>query len=60
VLTLGWRLLLSSPFDPLVVVDRVLDDAPERSGSDNRHDDVRELESQLSHTQVVASEYGRP
>jgi hypothetical protein len=24
----------------------VLDDAPERSGSENRHDDVRESESQ--------------
>jgi hypothetical protein len=46
VFTLGWRLLLSFPIDPLVEVDRVLDDAPERSGSDNRHDDVRESESQ--------------
>ncbi len=38
----------------------VLDDAPERSGSENRHDDVRESESQDSHSQVVASELGRP
>ena len=34
----------------------VLDDTPERSGSGNRHDDVRESESQDSHSQVVASE----
>jgi len=25
-----------------VVVGRAIDDAPERSGSENRHDDVRE------------------
>ena len=29
-----------------VVVERAIDDAPERSGSENRHDDVRESESQ--------------
>jgi hypothetical protein len=33
-----------------------LDDTPERSGSGNRHDDVRESVSQDSHSQVVASE----
>ncbi len=38
----------------------VLDDAPERSGSENRHDDVRESGSQDSHSQVAASELGRP
>jgi hypothetical protein len=32
----------------------VLDDAPELGGSENRHDDVRESESQDSHSQVVA------
>ena len=39
-----------------VVVERAIDDAPERSGSENRHDDVRESESQKSHSQLVASE----
>jgi len=39
-----------------VAVERAIDDAPERSGSENRHDDVRESESQKSHSQVVASE----
>ena len=29
-----------------VVVERAIDDAPERSGSENRHVDVRESESQ--------------
>jgi hypothetical protein len=43
-----------------VVVERAIDDAPERSGSENRHDDVRESKSQQSHSQVVASESGRP
>jgi hypothetical protein len=40
--------------------ERVLDDAPERCGSENRHDDVRESESQDSHSQVGASESGLP
>jgi hypothetical protein len=39
---------------------QVLDDAPERGGSENRHDDVRESESQDSHSQVGASESGLP
>ena len=30
----------------VVIGLEVLDDAPERSGSENRHDDVRESESQ--------------
>jgi len=34
------------PVELLVVVEDVLDDAPERSGSENRHDDVRESRSQ--------------
>jgi hypothetical protein len=29
-----------------VVVERAIDDTPERSGSENRHDDVRESKSQ--------------
>ena len=33
----------ATPFpESVVVAAGVLDDAPERSGSDNRHDDVRE------------------
>jgi len=28
------------------VAERAIDDAPERSGSENRHDDVRESQSQ--------------
>jgi len=44
------------PVRRAVVVERAIDDAPERSGSENRHDDVRESESQKSHSQVVASE----
>ena len=44
------------PVRTAVVVERAIDDAPERSGSENRHDDVRESESQKSHSQVVASE----
>jgi hypothetical protein len=46
VLTLGWRLRLTPR---AVRVERdleLLDDAPERSGSENRHDDVRESEWQ--------------
>ena len=39
-----------------VVAEQAIDDAPERSGSENRHDDVRESESQKSHSQLVASE----
>jgi len=38
------------------VIGVVLDDASERGGSENRHDDVRESGSQDSHSQVVASE----
>jgi hypothetical protein len=35
------------PVTTVVASDlEALDDAPERSGSENRHDDVRELESQ--------------
>jgi len=48
------------PGQLLAVSEDVLDDAPERSGSENRHDDVRESGSQDSHSQVVASEYGLP
>jgi len=44
------------PVPMLAVVERAIDDAPERSGSENRHDDVRESKSQKSHSQVVASE----
>jgi len=44
------------PVRTVAVVERAIDDAPERSGSENRHDDVRESESQKSHSQVVASE----
>jgi hypothetical protein len=29
-----------------VVTEQAIDDAPERSGSENRHDDVREAKSQ--------------
>jgi hypothetical protein len=29
-----------------VVTEQAIDDAPERSGSENRHDDVRESKSQ--------------
>jgi hypothetical protein len=47
VLTLGWRLLPGLPVMVRVENDlEVLDDAPERSGSENRHDDVRESKSQ--------------
>lgn len=35
-------------------------DAPERGGSEDRHDAVRESGSQLIHAQMGASEYGRP
>ena len=34
------------PVAMAVVVERAIDDAPERSGSENRHVDVRESESQ--------------
>ena len=34
------------PVRRAVVVERPIDDTPERSGSENRHDDVRESESQ--------------
>ena len=34
------------PVRMAVVVERAIDDAPERSGSENRHDDVRESKSQ--------------
>jgi hypothetical protein len=30
----------------VAVVEEVLDDAPKRGGSENRHDDVRESKSQ--------------
>ncbi len=30
------------PMRRAAVVERAIDDAPERSGSENRHDDVRE------------------
>ena len=56
----GWRLLLDSPDKVVAVTEDVLDDAPERGGSENRHDDVRESGSQDSHSQVVASEFGLP
>jgi hypothetical protein len=57
-LTPGWRLLLAPRTAGVIGV--VLDDASERGGSENRHDDVRESGSQDSHSQVVASEWGRP
>jgi hypothetical protein len=44
----------------VVVAVQVLDDASERSGSENRHHDVRESGSQDSHSQVSASESGLP
>ena len=44
------------PVRMAAVVERAIDDTPECSGSENRHDDVRESESQKSHSQVVASE----
>jgi len=34
------------PMTMAVVVERAIDDAPERSGSENRHDDVRVSKSQ--------------
>ena len=34
------------PVQLLVAAGQAIDDAPERSGSENRHDDVREPESQ--------------
>jgi hypothetical protein len=34
------------PVQMAVAVERAVDDTPERSGSENRHDDVRESESQ--------------
>jgi len=34
------------PVPIVAVVERTIDDAPERSGSENRHDDVRESISQ--------------
>ena len=48
------------PVRMAAVVERAIDDAPERGGSENRHDDVRESESQDSHSQVGASESGLP
>ena len=39
-----------------VVGGSVVGDAPERSGSENRHDAVRESVSQLFHAQMGASE----
>ena len=48
------------PVDRTEAAGQAIDDAPERSGSENRHDDVRESRSQLSHSQLVASESGRP
>ena len=44
------------PVRMVAVAGQAIDDAPERSGSENRHDDVRESKSQKSHSQVVASE----
>ena len=44
--TTGRRLLLVSLGGTAVVVERAIDYVPERSGSENRHDDVRESESQ--------------
>ena len=48
------------PVELVEVSEEVLDDAPERSGSENRHDDVRESKSQDSHSQVGASQSGLP
>jgi hypothetical protein len=48
------------PEKAAVVSEGVLDDAPERGGSENRHDDVRESKSQDSHSQVGASESELP
>lgn len=44
-----------SPGVRVVDVD-VVGDAPERGGSENRHDAVRVSRSQFFHAQVVASE----
>ena len=46
------------PVRMAVVVERAIDDAPERSGSENCHHDVRESKSQKSHSQVIASDRG--
>ena len=54
-----WRLLLADVGE-WVVVGGVVGDAPERDGSENRHDAVRESGSQFFHSQVVASESARP
>ena len=48
------------PEEGVAVTEEVLDDAPERGGSEDRHDDVRESKSQDSHSQVGASESGLP
>jgi hypothetical protein len=54
-----WRLLLADASE--WVADGSVDgDAPERSGSEFRHDAVRESVSQFFHAQMVASEYARP
>ena len=52
----GVEAALRVPVPIAVAVERAIDDTPERSGSENRHDDVRESKSQKSHSQVVASE----
>ena len=48
------------PEEGVAVTEEVLDDAPERGGSEDRHDDVRESKSQNSHALVGASESGLP
>jgi hypothetical protein len=40
----------------MTVVGAVVGDAPERSGSESRHDAVRESGSQFFHAQMVSSE----
>jgi hypothetical protein len=48
------------PVDSLEAVVSAVGDAPERGGSENRHDDVRESGSQFGRTQLVASKLRRP
>jgi len=52
----GLRLLLSFPLIGVVAVGVGVDDAPERGGSENRHDAVRGSRSQWIHAQVGVSE----
>ena len=46
MLTPGVEAATRLPVPMWVAVERAIDDAPERSGSENRHVDVRESKSQ--------------